>query len=50
MVGYVSTRAAGQVYRTPDMDGWAFAAADWNRSEPQQGHAILALLDATGTA
>jgi hypothetical protein len=48
LVGYVSTRAAGQVYRTPNMDDWMFAASDWNRSDPQHAHAILALLDSAG--
>lgn len=45
LVGYVSTRAGGQVYRTPEMGDWMFAAGDWSRSDPQHGHAILALLE-----
>ncbi|MEX3917939.1 hypothetical protein AB4Y43_17105 [Paraburkholderia sp. BR10872] len=50
LLGYVSTRAAGQVYRAPDGDGWMFAAGDWNRTDPQHGHAILSLLDAAAHA
>ena len=45
LVGYVSTRAGGQFYRALNMGEWMFAASDWNRSDPQHGHAILALLD-----
>lgn len=44
-LGFVSTRAAGQTYRTPGGDDWLFAAGDWNRSDPPHAHAILALLD-----
>ena len=50
LIGYVSTRAGGQFYRTPHTDGWLFAVADWNRSDPQHGHAVLALLDHVGHA
>jgi hypothetical protein len=44
LVGYVTTRIAGQYYRTPTMTDWLFVVGDWNRADPPHGHAIAALL------
>lgn len=45
LLGYVTTRMAGQFWRTEDMDGWIPAASDWNRTDPDHAHAILRLLE-----
>lgn len=44
VIGYVTTRLCGQLWRTCDMANWQFAASDWNRADPPHSLAILALL------
>lgn len=44
VIGYVTTRMCGQLWRTHDMDDWQFAASDWNRADPPHSLAIIALL------
>lgn len=43
-IGFVTTRMAGQAFRTPGMVEWAYVANDWNESDPKHGKAVLALL------
>jgi hypothetical protein len=44
VIGYVTTRHGGQLWRSSPMADWQFAASDWNRGDPAHGHAVLALL------
>lgn len=44
LIGYVTSRTGGQMFRTPDMGDWIFAANDWNRADPPFAHALLALI------
>jgi hypothetical protein len=44
LLGYVSTRMGGQVFRDPETDDWSFAANDWARTEPPHARAVLALI------
>lgn len=43
-IGFVTTRASGQSFRTPEMTEWVHVANDWSRSNPKHGLAVLALL------
>lgn len=45
LLGYVTTRSAGQSFRGPDHDFWVPVNQDWHHDEPQHARAILALLD-----
>ncbi len=46
VIGYVTTRLEGQLYKAAKNKKWRFAASDWSRVDPMHGKAILALLDA----
>lgn len=46
VIGFVTTRFEGQLYKPDLAQEWRFAASDWNRSDPMHGKAIVALLDA----
>lgn len=45
LIGFVTTRLAGQSFRTPVMEDWFLVSWDWNRADPLHAHAILRLLD-----
>lgn len=44
LLGHVSTRLHGQVYRRPSDQGWVDASSYWHDGEPRHARAVLALL------
>lgn len=46
LLGFVTTRAAGQMFRGLDDSDWRHAANDWHPNDPMHGKAITALLAA----
>jgi len=49
LIGFVTTRASGQLFRKHKTGDWFFAAGKWNDREPPHGRAILALLNYTSS-
>lgn len=47
LLGYVTTRISGQMFRTPELEFWVPAVDDWCRADPPHAHAILQLITAT---
>lgn len=46
LIGYVTSRLAGQSFRTLEMDSWMPVVSTSNRQDPKHAQAILGLLDA----
>lgn len=45
-IGQVRTTFGGQMYRRSPEDEFFYAAFKWNSTDPQHGHALLALMEA----